>query len=128
IEESEQQKQQIHELQLIVAKLEEQIKSCAAIEAEVVTDYESEKPEYQPETRTACEQVEKLAEQVDSLNQKLQMSEHELKNATIQAAAEKENHAKEYKVQGLREQVEDLDRARSQLAEYKSLLDDSAVE
>ncbi|KAF4734298.1 hypothetical protein FOZ63_001785, partial [Perkinsus olseni] len=74
IVESEQQKQEVHELQLTVTNLREQLKSCTAIEAEVIAGTESGTAGSQQEAGSAYHEVEKLAGQAESLKQRLRAS------------------------------------------------------
>ncbi|KAF4748000.1 hypothetical protein FOZ63_024788 [Perkinsus olseni] len=97
IVESEQQKQEIHELQLTVTNLREQLESCRAVEAEVIAGTESGTAGSQQEAGSAYQEVEKLTGQAESLKQRLRALERELENANIRAVAEKERHAKTYK-------------------------------
>ncbi|KAF4694826.1 hypothetical protein FOZ62_030894, partial [Perkinsus olseni] len=126
IVESEQQKQEIHELQLTVTNLREQLKSCTAIEGEVIAGAESGTAGSQQEAGSAYQEVEKLVEA--SGGPEAEATKRELENANIQAVAEKEKHAKAYKVEGLRRQVQDMDRAKIRLADQETQLDDSSVE
>ncbi|KAF4663280.1 hypothetical protein FOZ61_001784 [Perkinsus olseni] len=71
IVESEQQKQEIHELHLTVSNLREQLESCRAVEAEVIAGAESGTAGSQQEAGSAYHEVEKLGVQVEGLRRQV---------------------------------------------------------